>query len=115
MVRFDDRFASLSAEDFVGGVLVERLRARYVVVGEDFRDGILFVPEVLLAANAMKLASGPYRFRTTVRKRSGFHPYRINNTLLLTGYNHSTPRSVTIALSSSGTRNFLPPHSGIAV
>jgi len=25
-----------------------------VVVGEDFRDGILFVPEVLLAANAMK-------------------------------------------------------------
>ena len=25
------------------------------VVGEDFRDGILFVPEVLLAANAMKV------------------------------------------------------------
>ena len=25
-----------------------------VVVGDDFRDGILFVPEVLLAANAMK-------------------------------------------------------------
>ena len=24
------------------------------IVGEDFRDGILFVPEVLLAANAMK-------------------------------------------------------------
>lgn len=30
--------------------LVEGMR----VVGEDFRDGILFVPEVLLAANAMK-------------------------------------------------------------
>ena len=25
------------------------------IVGEDFRDGILFVPEVLLAANAMKV------------------------------------------------------------
>ena len=24
------------------------------IVGDDFRDGILFVPEVLLAANAMK-------------------------------------------------------------
>jgi methylmalonyl-CoA mutase cobalamin-binding domain/chain len=31
-------------------VLVEGMR----VVGEDFRDGILFVPEVLLSANAMK-------------------------------------------------------------
>jgi methylmalonyl-CoA mutase cobalamin-binding domain/chain len=30
--------------------LVEAMR----IVGEDFRDGILFVPEVLLAANAMK-------------------------------------------------------------
>ena len=30
--------------------LVEGMR----IVGEDFRDGILFVPEVLLAANAMK-------------------------------------------------------------
>jgi hypothetical protein len=31
---------------------------------------------------------------------------------LLTGYNHSTPRSVTIASSSSGIRTFFPPHSG---
>jgi methylmalonyl-CoA mutase cobalamin-binding domain/chain len=31
-------------------VLVEGMR----IVGEDFRDGILFVPEVLLSANAMK-------------------------------------------------------------
>jgi methylmalonyl-CoA mutase cobalamin-binding domain/chain len=30
--------------------LVEGMR----IVGEDFRDGILFVPEVLMAANAMK-------------------------------------------------------------
>ena len=28
------------------------------IVGIDFRDGILFVPEVLLAANAMKAAKG---------------------------------------------------------
>ena len=36
-------------------VLDEALVAGMKGVGEDFRDGILFVPEVLLAANAMKV------------------------------------------------------------
>lgn len=36
--------------DVLTQALVEGMR----VVGEDFRDGILFVPEVLLSANAMK-------------------------------------------------------------
>ena len=35
-------------------VLTEALVAGMKIVGIDFRDGILFVPEVLLAANAMK-------------------------------------------------------------
>ncbi|MFB2531864.1 corrinoid protein [Paracoccus sp. p4-l81] len=35
-------------------VLTKALVAGMTVVGADFRDGILFVPEVLLAANAMK-------------------------------------------------------------
>jgi methylmalonyl-CoA mutase cobalamin-binding domain/chain len=35
-------------------VLKEALVAGMTIVGIDFRDGILFVPEVLLAANAMK-------------------------------------------------------------
>ena len=39
-----------SAEKVLNESLVEGMR----VVGVDFRDGILFVPEVLLAANAMK-------------------------------------------------------------
>jgi methylmalonyl-CoA mutase cobalamin-binding domain/chain len=37
-------------EKVLNEALVEAMR----VVGDDFRDGILFVPEVLLAANAMK-------------------------------------------------------------
>ena len=41
--------------------------------------------------------------------------YFIKSTRLLIGYNHSTPRSVTMASSSNGMRNFLPPHSGIGV
>ena len=36
-------------------VLDDALVAGMKIVGEDFRDGILFVPEVLLAANAMKV------------------------------------------------------------
>ncbi|MEL6519795.1 MAG: B12-binding domain-containing protein [Pseudomonadota bacterium] len=35
-------------------VLTEALVAGMTIVGNDFRDGILFVPEVLQAANAMK-------------------------------------------------------------
>ncbi|MCP4073043.1 MAG: cobalamin-binding protein [Hyphomicrobiales bacterium] len=35
-------------------VLTKALVAGMAIVGVDFRDGILFVPEVLLAANAMK-------------------------------------------------------------
>ncbi len=38
------------AEKVLGDVLVEGMR----IVGIDFRDGILFVPEVLLSANSMK-------------------------------------------------------------
>src|SRR3981081_1090550 len=39
-----------SAERVLNEALVEGMR----IVGGDFRDGILFVPEVLLAANSMK-------------------------------------------------------------
>ena len=39
-------------------VLTEALVAGMKVVGDDFRDGILFVPEVLLAAGAMKGGMG---------------------------------------------------------
>ena len=36
-------------------VLTKALVAGMKIVGEDFRDGILFVPEVLMSANAMKV------------------------------------------------------------
>ena len=43
-----------SADRVLNEALVEGMR----IVGIDFRDGILFVPEVLLAANAMKARHG---------------------------------------------------------
>ena len=42
-------------------VLNEALVSGMKIVGIDFRDGILFVPEVLLAANAMKGGMGILR------------------------------------------------------
>jgi len=46
-----------SAERVLADALVEGMR----IVGIDFRDGILFVPEVLLSANAMKGGMGILR------------------------------------------------------
>ncbi|MGE5466324.1 MAG: bifunctional riboflavin kinase/FAD synthetase [Ignavibacteria bacterium] len=37
--RFDRRLASLSADDFVGKLLVRGLAARHVIIGDDFRFG----------------------------------------------------------------------------
>ena len=63
---FDDLYDGLKEEIEEGvNILLERNWEPYdiltkalvggmTIVGQDFRDGILFVPEVLLAANAMK-------------------------------------------------------------
>jgi len=39
VARFDQRFAALSPQAFIDEVLVRSLRARYVLVGDDFRFG----------------------------------------------------------------------------
>jgi riboflavin kinase / FMN adenylyltransferase len=39
VLRFDERLAGLSADDFIQHMLVDRLNARYVLVGDDFRFG----------------------------------------------------------------------------
>jgi riboflavin kinase/FMN adenylyltransferase len=37
--RFDDRLAAMPPQDFIDGVLLRGLRARYVLVGDDFNFG----------------------------------------------------------------------------
>lgn len=39
VLRFDEQLASLPAEDFIQQMLLDRLNARYVLVGDDFRFG----------------------------------------------------------------------------
>jgi len=46
--------SELDDEELVQQMFDEALVGGMTIVGADFRDGILFVPEVLLAANAMK-------------------------------------------------------------
>lgn len=46
--RFDRRFASLAPQDFVEEVLAKRLRARWILIGEDFRFGAKRAGDVAL-------------------------------------------------------------------
>ncbi|MFT4730236.1 MAG: riboflavin kinase/FMN adenylyltransferase [Granulosicoccus sp.] len=39
LLRFDNEFAEQSAEDFITHTLVDRLHARHLVIGDDFRFG----------------------------------------------------------------------------
>lgn len=39
VLRFNDRLASLSAEEFIKNILIDGLAARHVLVGDDFRFG----------------------------------------------------------------------------
>ena len=66
----------LLARDWVPyDVLTKALVSGMTIVGIDFRDGILFVPEVLLAANAMKggmaILDVPFRLSRLYRLRHG--------------------------------------------
>ena len=38
-LRFDERLCNLNADQFIQQILVERLNAKYVVIGDDFRFG----------------------------------------------------------------------------
>lgn len=38
-VRFSEKFAQISADDFIADLLVKRLKVRYLSVGDDFRFG----------------------------------------------------------------------------
>lgn len=59
VIPFDREFATVSAEDFVGRVLVERLAAERVAVGENFRFGAK-------AKGDAEMLSGRREFETRV-------------------------------------------------
>lgn len=48
LLRFDARLAGMSAVDFVRGVLVRGLRARHLLIGDDFRFGMRRAGDIAL-------------------------------------------------------------------
>jgi len=39
LLQFDETLATMSAEDFIANLLVEKLKARHMIIGDDFRFG----------------------------------------------------------------------------
>ncbi len=58
LLHFDHKLASLSARDFVSDILVDKLRMRHLVVGDDFRFG----HERSGTIDTLKQLSGPFGF-----------------------------------------------------
>ncbi|HSI52289.1 MAG TPA: bifunctional riboflavin kinase/FAD synthetase [Ideonella sp.] len=52
LMRFDQRFASQTPQDFIEQVLVKQLNARYVLVGDDFRFGARRAGDYAMLDNA---------------------------------------------------------------
>lgn len=65
VLRFDDRLAALSPQDFVDQVLCLGLRARYLLVGDDFRFGAR--------------RAGDYAFLDAAGDRQGFDVARMQS------------------------------------
>lgn len=62
LYRFDKDFANLRAEDFVKEVLLKKLHAKHVVVGEDFRFGKARVGDV----NTLRQLGKQYGFDVSI-------------------------------------------------
>ncbi len=103
-IRFDKRFATLRAEDFLKEVLYERLRCRYLVVGYDWRFGYRREGEIELAkelgkelgfeveeAQAFRI-NGHVVSSTLIRRL--LHMGRLEEASLYLGRNYSIKRRV---------------------
>ncbi len=77
-VRFDRRFAALSAQEFVFELLVERLGVRFLAVGDDFRFGAGREGDFLL----LQKASGQYGFTVTSARTFCESGVRISSTMV---------------------------------
>jgi riboflavin kinase / FMN adenylyltransferase len=78
VIRFNRRFSGISAEDFVKNILVDRLNARAVFIGENFRFGKNAAGDVLL----LKKLSRVYGFRVRVFKVAKAGSAAISSTLI---------------------------------
>ena len=76
--RFTRAFASLSAEDFIRRILVEGLKARYVMVGDDFRFGAKRAGDLSL----LKTLGAQYGFEAEALPTVENNGERVSSTLV---------------------------------
>lgn len=77
-VRFSDKFAQISADDFIADLLVKRLKVRYLSVGDDFRFGAKRAGDFETLHNA----GLKYRFAVEESHTHSFDETRISSSLV---------------------------------
>ncbi|MDH2925071.1 bifunctional riboflavin kinase/FMN adenylyltransferase [Nicoletella semolina] len=77
-VRFNEKFASLSASEFISDLLVRQLRVRYLSVGDDFRFGAGRAGNFELLRNA----GLKYRFAVEDSQTLSYASQRVSSSLI---------------------------------
>ena len=78
IIRFSRAFSRMSAEKFVADILVKKLKARYIYVGEDFRFGYRAKGDAKLLSRLSKL----YGFKLKLYKTMKLGGERISSTYI---------------------------------
>nr|WP_314739516.1 bifunctional riboflavin kinase/FAD synthetase [uncultured Haemophilus sp.] len=77
-VRFSDKFAQLSADEFIQDLLVKQLKVRYLSVGDDFRFGAKRAGDY----HTLQAAGKTYHFAVEESHTHSFEQDRISSSLI---------------------------------
>lgn len=77
-VRFSEKFARLSADDFIQDLLVKQLKVRYLSVGDDFRFGAKRAGDY----HTLQAAGKTYHFTVEESHTHSFEQDRISSSLI---------------------------------
>ncbi len=77
-VRFSERFAKLTAEEFIQDLLVKQLKVRYLSVGDDFRFGAKRAGDY----HTLQAAGKTYHFTVEESHTHSFEQDRISSSLI---------------------------------
>lgn len=77
-VRFSEKFARLSAEEFIQDLLVKQLKVRYLSVGDDFRFGAKRAGDY----HTLQAAGKSYHFTVEESHTHSFEQDRISSSLI---------------------------------
>lgn len=83
LLNFNSNMASLKAEDFISQILVNKLKAKHMIIGDDFRFGHQRSGDfALLEANAERFGYSLQQSATCVHDKSRISSTAVRNALL---------------------------------